>query len=399
MKRSIVVARLLPLAAIALVLALSSCRSPVQGRAEGSLSLNLSIPADLSSDVPEPIRRAIGEAELAGSRPRFIHPDGKTVKAVVTKADGSEAGIATASINAGDTSATLSITDLPLNEPLTLTVTVYDASNAIVGERVILGLVLDSREPKPLSLGVLPYEPTSVSLGTRLETAYSEPVVALSSVLDRLYVYAVELPTSGLYIAKMSVNLDTHMDTQAVGLYDDEGLPVADYVNDPSRQGFGLFTNDAPSPVRHYLMFRGQSAWSGVDVMIHREQQSSMALLGPSEVEPTGYELILFDLLNPIDLGNLSPIDPATYPERTYYLKNLSGKELRLASVSFVGGNSTSFAIPTTPATPLPPEGVSKFIVRFTPTKTGSYESNLVFDSEDPGDIDFTLSFSGSASA
>jgi|GEM_PF-7020421 len=381
------------------VVCLSGCRAPVSSSGYRPLDVCVSLPADLTSSVPATIRKAI--AEDLFSRPgaaasRFIHPNASYAVATIT---GPDVDLSTepVTLSAGS-SAELSFRAVPARSGLTLTVRVYDADGAIVGERVVDDLELEAGGAADLSVGIVPYEAETLTLGTLVESGYSEPVLSLDSIEDRLYVYAVELPTRGLYNVKLGVDYVTYVDDQPVMLYDEDGLDVGDYVDDdPSRSGFGLFTNDAPGPARHYLAFYGNPSWAGVDVSVHRECEASMAIIGRLTEDPEGMALIY--TTNGAYLGNISSISEGAYEERSFLLKNLSGDEMRIASCAFESGSSDSFSLPKPPATTIPPGGTSEFIVRFEPTSGGDFDATLLIDSDDDADIDLSMSFSGAASA
>jgi len=377
---------------LAIVLALSACRSPVQGRAQGSLSLSLSIPADLSSDVPEPIRRALGEVELAGSRPRFIHPDGKTVTAIVTKADGAKVGSATETLSAGQTSATLDLTKLPLDVPLTLSVGVYDAGDAKVGERVVKDVVINDIAPYSRVIGILPYDVPSLFLGEKTEVGYSEPVLSLTTIEDRLYIYSVELPTRGLYKALLGVNNSNGLPFL---LYDYEGQKVVDYVDDTERSGFGLFTNDAADSKIYYIVFAGVSSWTSAEIMVHREMESSLVQLGRAKHDPVGNALIH----NQGEVRFLS-VDMGSFGEKAVVLKNIGRKEIVVSSYTFGGDDAGSFSIPEAPASSIPPGGIIEFIIRFNNGKEfDTSQATLIIDCFDDSDLDFAISVSGTSAS
>ncbi|HPG85199.1 MAG TPA: hypothetical protein PLQ29_00750 [Spirochaetales bacterium] len=299
-------------------------------------------------------------------------------------------------VSAGS-SAELSFPSVPVRSGLILTVRVFDADGAIVGERVVSDLALDGDQSN-VTVGVAPYGAERLSLGTLVELGYSEPILSIDSVEDRLYIYAVELPTRGLYSAKLSIDYFTHVDDQPFLLYDEDGIEVGDYVDDDtSRSGFGLFTNDASEPALHYMVFQGASSWVGAEISAHRVFESSMAVLGRLSNDPVGVALI--DTTNGMDLGYISPIGDGSHAEQSLRLKNISGKELTIAVCTFESGSSDAFSLPTVPATTIPPGGISEFIVRFEPTSGGAFSATLLIESDDDADIDFSMSFSGSASA
>ncbi|HPM73755.1 MAG TPA: hypothetical protein PLE25_12350 [Spirochaetales bacterium] len=294
-------------------------------------------------------------------------------------------------------SAELSFPSVPVRSGLILTVRVFAADGAIVGERVVSDLALDGDQSN-VTVGVAPYGAERLSLGTLVELGYSEPILSIDSVEDRLYIYAVELPTRGLYSAKLSIDYFTHVDDQPFLLYDEDGIEVGDYVDDDtSRSGFGLFTNDASEPALHYMVFQGASSWVGAEISAHRVFESSMAVLGRLSNDPVGVALI--DTTNGMDLGYISPIGDGSHAEQSLRLKNISGKELTIAACTFESGSSDAFSLPTVPATTIPPGGISEFIVRFEPTSGGAFSATLLIESDDDADIDFSMSFSGSASA
>lgn len=380
------------------VACLSACRSTVSVSGYKPLYINIEVPADLSSDVPAAVRKAIADELLdadEAASPRFIHPDASYAVATIT-GPGVDLSTEAVTVSAGS-SAELSFPSVPVRPGLTLTVRVFDADGAIVGERVVSDLALDGDQSN-ITVGIAPYGAERLSLGTLVEPGYSEPILSIDSVEDRLYIYAVELPTRGLFSAKLRVDYSTHIEDEPFLLYDEYGIEVEDYVDDDtSRSGFGLFTNDASEPALHYMVFQGASSWGGAEISAHRVSESSMAVLGRLSDDPVGVALI--DTTNRMDLGYISPIGDGSHAEQSLRLKNISGKELTIAACTFESGSSDAFSLPTVPATTIPPGGISEFIVRFEPTSGGEFSATLIIDSDDDTDIDFSMSFSGSASA
>ncbi|HRW25758.1 MAG TPA: hypothetical protein P5298_15225, partial [Spirochaetia bacterium] len=255
-------------------------------------------------------------------------------------------------------SAELSFPSVPVRSGLILTVRVFAADGAIVGERIVSDLALDGDQSN-ITVGIAPYGAERLSLGTLVEPGYSEPILSIDSVEDRLYIYAVELPTRGLFSAKLRVDYSTHIEDEPFLLYDEYGIEVEDYVDDDtSRSGFGLFTNDASEPALHYMVFQGASSWGGAEISAHRVSESSMAVLGRLSDDPVGVALI--DTTNRMDLGSISPIGDGSHAEQSLRLKNISGKELTIASCAFESGSSDSFSLPKPPATTIPPGGTSE---------------------------------------
>lgn len=115
-----------------LLIALSSCRSPVIGEAEkAGISINISIPGEPESNVPEGVLRALGKS-MASTGSRLIHPSARRIVGTIT-ADG--ASYSTEAIIEADTkTAQLNFKDLPINRNIEISIKVLDNEAALVGQ-------------------------------------------------------------------------------------------------------------------------------------------------------------------------------------------------------------------------------------------------------------------------
>ena len=154
------------------VACLSACRAPVSVSGHKPLRINIEVPADLSSDVPAAVRKAIADALLGSDEAassRFIHPDASYAVATIT-GPGVDLLTEAVTVSAGS-SAELSFPSVPVRPGLTLTVRVFDADGAIVGERVVSDLALDGDQSN-VTVGIAPYGAVDLSVGANGEPEF-----------------------------------------------------------------------------------------------------------------------------------------------------------------------------------------------------------------------------------
>ncbi|MDX9899685.1 MAG: hypothetical protein RBT62_12260 [Spirochaetia bacterium] len=388
--------RLLPVLLIS-IFVFSSCRSPVLGRSRTSLSISLSIPADLSSTVPEPIRRAIGEVELSGSRPRLIHPDARFVKAEVIQG-GLVIANAEATIASGDLTKSLSFDSIPLDVTLTLHVSLYDATSAKVGESNIeLSPLLRARPVLTITMRPLSATPLEFLDGS----AFLEGLAT-----GERKVYSFSLASQGLY--SLSLNVNGELPKEALTeLYASDGTRHRGFVADPGPIGqnplYGLFGNDRSGESLYYVVVTGPVIDPAppappelkleLDTMLNHD----LAVLGATYYSSEESEVIMLPPESFVNFGYINPDDASHRMTFSLYNPYQSVLSIKAFTVD-VSGPTDAFSPPAFPPQPLSPGAIRDFVISYSTTENDYSNSNFTIDVADEGLDDFTIVFTGSAS-
>lgn len=386
--------RLLPVLFISL-LAFSSCRSPLIDGSRTSLSISLTIPADLSSTVPEPIRRAIGEVELSGSRPRLIHPDARFVKAEVIQG-GLVIANAEATIAAGALTKSLSFDSIPLDVTLTLHVSLYDATSAKVGESNIeLSPLLRARPVLTITMRPLSATPLEFLDGS----AFLEGLAT-----GERKVYSFSLASQGLYSLRLNVNGEPSKEA-LTELYASDGTRHRGFVADPGPMGqnplYGLFGNDRSGDSLYYVVVTGPvidpAPPAPPELQLDTTLNHNLAVLGATSYYSGESGLIMLPLESTADFGYINPDDASHRMTFSLYNPYQSVHSIK-AFTAYVSGPTDAFSPPAFPPQPLSPGAIRDFVISYSTTENGDSNSNFTIDVADEGLDDFTIVFTGSAS-
>ncbi len=377
------------------VVYLSGCRAPVSPSGYRTLGVSVSLPADLTSSVPANIRKAI--AEDIYSRPgaaasRFIHPNASYAVATIA---GPDVDLSTEPVTLSDgSSVELSFPAVPVRSDLTLTVRVFDADGAIVGEVLVEDVALEAGEAVALEVGVLPYEAAVVAVGTDGESA--ETAVPAGGVGPR--VLAAELPGPGLYAVRGYVNGESPAPADAsVALYDAGGAFVDEFNADASDVGYGLVTSEGATTV--YLLFSLDTAYAAEGATVQATRYSSaVAVYGKASQDDAAVRLLPPSAT--VEFGTVGSYDGYSASSlMTFTLRNLGDSDLAIGSVEAVqtyGEGFGTFVLPKSLPTVVRPKEEETFQVELDhaagATDVGGY---LTIATGDQILSSFELSLSG----
>lgn len=117
---------------IALALAFTSCRSPLLGnKPKTGISVSLSIPDNIKSNVPEGILKALGKS-VAPSMPRLIHPEAKRIVGTIKTIDRTYK--AESILEEHRSKVELNFNEIPINTSFSLKIELFSSNNALLGE-------------------------------------------------------------------------------------------------------------------------------------------------------------------------------------------------------------------------------------------------------------------------
>jgi len=319
--------------AVAAIVLLGSCRAPVFISGYIPLSINVEVPADLSSDVPTAVRKAMAD-EIRGApgvaASRFIHPDASYAVATI-EGEGVELTSDAVPVSAGSSSE-LSFTAVPVRSGLTLTVRIYDETGAIVGERVVSDISIDSGDQNTVTVGVLPYAAIDITVGASGEAVLKSVVATGASC----YVFKAELSSPGLFSIRGLINGDIPGPTAAsMALYDTEGQLVSGYVADPEDlTSYGLFVNESDEESTYYLVYSIGPDWSSGPVGVEATQYTAaIAVYGKTSPDDTNARLLAPNSdINFGTVGNPGYAD-STSSTMQVVLRNLSTTDVTINGI------------------------------------------------------------------
>lgn len=218
----------------ALVLAaLVSCNAySLPSSENASLNLGIRLPGSAESSAPSPTERSLFASLVADhGGVRFIHPDTRSV--TVTVSDGGLATpiVATATIAAGESSASIAIDNLRVGQTYTLMVTALDGPDGST-----LSAASSSVTPEAgvnsVDIGLLPVSVAELIAGS------AGTVWAVGP--ESFEIYAVDIATAGDY--QCVVQFGGQTPQEIYGLYGPDGKPVAGFSKNPADALYGRFS-------------------------------------------------------------------------------------------------------------------------------------------------------------